>query len=621
MSNSNADAAQVLAQVAGPLRDGALRPDEADLFGFQLLVWSHLGLEDEGNDLRTALVHGVPGVIGTLRRIASTSDLHSQAFRDAANSARDAEALLSAATAAQSLTDAGIFERFSPVDIAAELIHRRNHEAGIAPEVARLMVDIVMRGGTIKSVYCPWESTGQLVSVLLEGDATSYVETPYAEPVVALLALARPGRIDISHTNVLIAPKALRGGHLHKFDAAVSIPPMNRPVTEDVASRDLYSRFPIKKATGNGLNVQHILAQTNGRMAILVANSFLFGPGKDRDVRKHLVGEGFVEAVIALPAGVIKQAGIPCAILVLNSTEHCSDIRFVNAARPFFAKTLSRSRTSIENVDVILSFLDGQTVQIAGDAGGDALASIVSANDVLENDSSLQVERYVVPQQQREMQAKLSTVETQPLEDVVDILSPIPHKDRGEDSPTAIRVFEFGAADLPAVGYIRSPGKPVSIKLSIRRSGNADEAFLRPYDVVLIVKGSTGKVGIVPAHVPSPGPGGWIAGQSAVVLRSKRKDVELRGLGLWLRSELGQLLLGSIQSGATIPMVSVATLRRLQVITMSEPWSQLAAAVLDEEEELQDQIDALRYQQGSIAKELWTQLLGSTNDNTGEKAE
>ena len=619
MSTYNADAAQVLVQVTDSLR-GALKPDEAQLFGFQLLVWAHLGLEEEGNDLRTALVHGVPGVINSLGRIASTNDLRSQAFRDAPNFARDADSLLSAASAALNLADAGIFERFSAVDIAGVLFHTRNQEAGLAPEVVRLMVDILMRDRT-KSVYCPWESNGQFVAALLGHGATAYVETPHASPVGALLALIRPGSIDISLTNPLTAPKALKGGHLQKFDAVVSVPPLNMVVPEDVASRDLYSRFPVRKATGNGLNVQHILAHTNGRAAILVANSFLFGPGKDRDVREHLVANGFVEAVIALPGGSLNLTSIPSAILVLNSSKPCREIRFVNAARPFFVRTPARGRTTIDNAETILSFLDGQAPLIPGDPDADALASVVDLTDVLENECSLQVDRYVIPQKQRQMQEKLSTVETQDLEEVVEVLSPIPHKDRTADSPCGIHVFEIGAADLPPVGYIRSPGKVVNIRLSTRRSGNAEEAFLRPYDIVLVVKGSTGKVGVVPAHVPPPGPGGWIAGQSAVVLRSRRNEADVRGLGLWLRSDFGQQLLDSIKSGATIPMVSIAELRRLKVISMSEIWSQLAAGVLDEEENLQDQIDALRYQQEGIAEDLWSQLLGSTNDSTGDKAE
>jgi type I restriction enzyme M protein len=51
---------------------------------------------------------------------------------------------------------------------------------------------------------------------------------------------------------------------------------------------------------------------------------------------------------------------------------------------------------------------------------------------------------------------------------------------------------------------------------------NADQ-FLRPYDIVLIIKGSVGKVGIVTTDVPEPQvPGGWVAGQSAIVLRAKQ---------------------------------------------------------------------------------------------------
>lgn len=610
MNAPRGEAARVLAQVIDHLR-GALRADEAAVLGLQLLVWAHLDLARQGDGLRDCLAQGVQGVLRSLTQLGSTDDVQGQAFRGAALAAQDADYLLAAVDAAQNLAEAGIFERFTPAEIAADLLQSGRLEGGISPEVIRLMTDLVDPSRD-KSVYCPWESTGQFVGALLPRDAPLFVETPSASPLVSLLALFASGRIDISIGNPLSAPKALRGGHLQKFDAAVAAVPFGRSSAEDVASKDLYGRFPVRRASDIGLSVQHVLAHTNGRAAIIVPNSFLFATGKDRDVREYLVSQGVVEAVIALPPGVLTNFGGPCALLVLNSSKRCRNVCFVDATKPFFAKPQGRGRTAIENVDEILAVVNGRGG--AGEAAAwDSLVQSVDTDEVRAGDCLLQVDRYVIDPEQRAMQRTLEAVETRALEDVVKILSPLPNKDRGDESPSAVAVHEVGAADLPPFGYIRAPGKPVSVKIGSRRAGGDADVFLRPFDVVLIVKGSIGKVGIVPQEVPAAGPGGWIAGQSAVVLRPVREGLDLKGLGLWLRSDLGQQVLISIKSGTTIPMVSLSSLRRLQVIAQSEVWSDLAGQVLDAEEDLQNQIDDLRFQQASISEELWAELLGPSD--------
>jgi type I restriction enzyme M protein len=144
-------------------------------------------------------------------------------------------------------------------------------------------------------------------------------------------------------------------------------------------------------------------------------------------------------------------------------------------------------------------------------------------------------------------------------------------------------------------------------KVSVEGHTVQPKQYLMPYDIVLIVKGSVGKLGIVPGDVPPPGPGGWVAGVSAIVLRADRKDIEPRALALQLRSPLGQALLRSIVSGGTtIQMINLHELTRLAVWLPPLAEAREAAQALEEEARIQLEINMLSRRQGEVAAGLWT---------------
>lgn len=165
--------------------------------------------------------------------------------------------------------------------------------------------------------------------------------------------------------------------------------------------------------------------------------------------------------------------------------------------------------------------------------------------------------------------------------------------------------LEIGAADIPSAGYIRRPGRTVWI--DSQEAEKNGQQFLWPLDIVLIVKGSVGKVGIVPPTVPPPGTGGWVAGQSAIVLRTNQNEVDPRSLAVQLRSPFGQELLQGIVSGASIPLIQQRELLRMEVLVPSPAIARQATEALEREEQLQDEIDRLREAQSEVAKNLWSQ--------------
>lgn len=170
---------------------------------------------------------------------------------------------------------------------------------------------------------------------------------------------------------------------------------------------------------------------------------------------------------------------------------------------------------------------------------------------------------------------------------------------------STIEVHEISAADLPAYGFINEPGRTVQMD-SLVSAMNEDQ-FLRADDIVLIVKGSVGKVGVISGDAPGRGPGGWIAGQSAIVLRLKdASKIDAKALALQLRSEIGQNLLKNIVSDATIPLIQLRELTAMPVMLPSVEEQRHAAQVLEEEARLQRKIDDLREEQSKLAAGLWS---------------
>ncbi|MFT3755280.1 MAG: N-6 DNA methylase [Pseudoxanthomonas sp.] len=619
---SKETAGQVLAQVQEPLRK--LMYADSSLLAFQLLVWAHLAATDKlevGSAGAPSLLTAA-GINETLMRLSMSEGVLGQAFSDAPRNAQLAgDYVLFAAKTAMTLVESGIFERFSPADIAADLLgETRGFEFGVPMELAELMVNLTV-GAEQQSLYCPWEAGGQFIASLLEHDELRiHAETQYASAMPTLLSFFRHARTDVVNTNPLRSPSAVAGGYLEKFDATVSFPTIEFGSDDELVAQDLYGRFPVKEATNTGLKVQHILAQTAGTAAIVVPNSFVFGTGKDMKVREYLLNKGWVEAAIALPGGIFRGTSMPTTLLVLNTQTVRHKVAFIDATQPYFQKNHGKGKVTLENTDCIIEYFK-QHVRLADEndetpALNHSQALLVALEDVFANGASLDASRYVVTDEVRSDMVLLENKRKVALEDVAQLLNPIPNKDRNTEVPEGIEVFEVGAADLPAAGYIRRPEKNVKVRVSSRRSGKTDEVFLRPFDLVLIVKGSTGKIGIVPDGVPPPGEGGWIAGQSAVVLRAANPEVDLRGLGLWLRMQMGQRILDSIKSGATIPMISIATLRKLEVwAAMLDVWVQGSVGVLEQEQALQIEIEELQDSQANVSQVFLNQLIEDLKKN------
>ena len=489
--------------------------------------------------------------------------------------------------------ESGFLTQFDPTD--AVLAVDQREMTGFPEEVCDFMV--ALAGDLAKKfVYLPWESNGQLVGRMLRKQAVAMIETNWYADILQLLLsiLAGSGRTGMMHNDPLRHPGYLEGGHLKTFDTTLALLPfgVNIEAGPEIVDRDLFGRFKEKTRSMTVLAVRHILAQTQGRAIVTVINGLLFGSGAERNLREDLLSNRQIDAVVAMPAGLLSMTAIPFTILVLNTERPCHTVRFVNADTPQFKESVLRTKSRLINLDQLLD-----VVLATSDSN---IAKNVSVEEILANDAQLQVNRYVLGASEQKVASLLASMPLRRLDELATLVKPTVnvHAEKG------MAVYEVGASDLPDYGYIHTASKQILIE---PRLDKMKDQFLRQGDIVLIIKGSLGKVGIIGPDAPAPGENGWIAGQSAVVIRlEKSSAVDPVALFILLRWDLGKGLVRTLASGSAITFVQLRELKQLAIPVPSREESDKAIAALAGEEELQRQINLLQQRQASLAAHCWS---------------
>jgi type I restriction enzyme M protein len=490
------------------------------------------------------------------------------------------------------LNEAGVLQHFEPADAICSIDARYSMDGALPPEVANLVVGLAgIRPED--SVYTPWDSGGQLSARAARNAASVYLETPTKSAIPGFVSMLLEKSFSLHVADPIQNPSAVEEGKPRKFDVAISFPPFGLKYDAEVVQRDWFGRFPERTTSGSVLAIRHILSQARRRVVVAVPNTVLFSVGAELALREDLVERGIIEAVIAMPSGLLSSSRISFAILILDPSGGHDQIRFVNADGPRFCEAVSKAKCRLVNLDSLL--------QLPFDPSNSDFARTASADEVMNKGAQLQVNRYVLPESSRRFEGLFEDSEWGLLGDLVDTVRPLLTVTKADEG---IEAREIGAADIPPFGYILKPGRTVLIDRQV--AGKNKEQFLKPLDIVLIVKGSVGKVGIVTPDVPAPGPGGWVAGQSAIVLRTNRESsIDPRAMAMQLRSPFGQELLTQIVSGAAIPLIQLRELMHLEVLNIDRAHSEQVIEALGRETHLQREIDRLRNEQSNVSSKFW----------------
>jgi len=335
--------------------------------------------------------------------------------------------------------------------------------------------------------------------------------------------------------------------------------------------------------TSEGLGLLNAWEQSRERAVVLVAPHVL-SRGTESQLREELVRDSAIDMVIQLPDRTLWHTAMAPVLVVLDhQREADAPILFVDADRLL----ADERRSPIWGRSHNEKFWEALTRLVESRSEGQG-SRRVSKADIERNDCDLSVNRYVMGDATQKM-ADLDNA--RPLQDVAEIVRAQTLKSEEEGGTLFI---EIGGRDIDTNGQIRIEEPPKELHVAGRTRKRAEQQQLRPGDVLLISKGSIGRV----AFVGSECGDNWVAGQVFLILRTQERDLmKPEYLYRYLASPMVQQYLEEIASGAGIPILKANDIKNLPVPLPSQEEQK---RVLDVHQQIMDEYDAIRAHQARI---------------------
>lgn len=189
--------------------------------------------------------------------------------------------------------------------------------------------------------------------------------------------------------------------HMYKkFDFIMANPPFNMKNwgRESLENDDRWKGYGIPpKNNANYAWLLHMLDKLSlvGKAGIVLANGSLSSSGKEEmHIRKMLVENNKIDAIIALPDKLFYTVGIPACIWIFNNDKTNDKILMVDASNTE-GKMISKKlrELTLDNIEDITKFYDAHLKNETIDKIG--FAKRISKSDLIKNDYSFVPGRYV----------------------------------------------------------------------------------------------------------------------------------------------------------------------------------------------------------------------------------
>jgi type I restriction enzyme M protein len=205
----------------------------------------------------------------------------------------------------------------------------------------------------------------------------------------------------IEWCDTLNSPALIEGDHLMKFDVVVANPPFSLDKWgAEGAANDQYARYwrgVPPKSKGDYAFITHMIEiakRQTGRVAVIVPHGVLFRGGSEGAIRKALIEENLLDAVVGLPANLFTTTGIPVAILVFDRSREEGganasrrDVLFIEASKEFTPGKTQNVMDEAHIAKVLETYRTRAEIE--------KYSHRASPAEIAENDFNLNIPRYV----------------------------------------------------------------------------------------------------------------------------------------------------------------------------------------------------------------------------------
>lgn len=179
--------------------------------------------------------------------------------------------------------------------------------------------------------------------------------------------------------------------HALYVDAVVSNPPYSQAWDPSHKESDpRYSRFGLAPKTKADFafllhDLYHL--KPDGIMTIVLPHGVLFRGGEEGEIRKQLIEQNHIDAIIGLPANIFFGTGIPTVILVLKQKRQNTDVLIVDASKHFVKEGKNNKLQACDIKRIVDAVINRENI--------DKFSQVVSKQTLRDNGYNLNIPRYV----------------------------------------------------------------------------------------------------------------------------------------------------------------------------------------------------------------------------------
>jgi type I restriction enzyme M protein len=285
-------------------------------------------------------------------------------------------------------------------------LDRKEQSFYTPPEICELLCRMVEPGDG-ESIYDPACGVGGLLiqsgKFIQKHSSANAKYNIYGQDIdETIFALATMNLVLHSEKSFIVKlgdtirdPLFLEGeGKIKQFDVIVSNPPLIKQEWGcEFAENDPFNRFHFgvpPKNRGDYAFILHMIESLNpgkGRLATVAPQGVLSRRGSEWGIRKRIIDENLLDAVIALPDKIFHDLVISTVILVFKKQRSDRSVLFIDAS-DFCEKGKKVNILKPEMVDSIVHIFSGRKQKSNH-------SSLVDLSEIVENDYNLNLAIYL----------------------------------------------------------------------------------------------------------------------------------------------------------------------------------------------------------------------------------